>query len=402
MLVKAEPRTILYFVWNHFEMLQELFNEQMEKGYLRNNAFRSIVKKYGHDVEDRLLEFKIVRNVNDDFEIRPVYFQLIEFITNEFKPVLPETIEKYGFSILSLFRKIKEGINGDREILIKRIEDILSEVRNFVDSIEKNTAKLLAETRALKSNIEKIDYREKVHRASGWIEHYIIPLNEILDVNQQASITNQLHEVAYYVNIKRLDFQDEITRLHFEKLYSFLVQSNDDLLKQSKVLTNELLPLIERIKTESLILSGWIEFLRKPYQSKVPRIFKTSLERAYARNFYLTAKEFVEQFLDDTPVYLSDEISFQEKWIFNRELYKTRMESKLPIEDFFGWCSETANRDFSDVDQEKFFSMVSLLFEEDLFLEADPDQQHTKVKMQDAILRVPKVKISKHGLPEIA
>jgi hypothetical protein len=397
--MKAEPRTILYFVWNHFDLLNELFHEQMEKGYIRDTALRKIAGKYEHDVADKLKEYKILRSINDDFEIRPVFFSLIEFVMNEFKPVLPETIEKYGFSILSLFRKIKEGINGDREILIKRIEDILSEVRLFVDSIEKNTSQLLSETRALKSNIEKIDYREKVHRASGWIEHYIIPLNEILDVNQTSSVTNQLHEVAYYVNIKRLDSKDEIVRQQFEKLYSFLVQTNDDLLRQAKLLTNELLPLIERIKTESIILTGWIEFLKKPYTARVPRVFKTSLERAYSRAFYLTAKEYVEQFLDDEPVYFDEEQTFQEKWIFNRDLYKVRLESQLPVEDFFGWCSKTVKKDFQNVDQEKFFSMVSLLFEEDLAMEFDDDDSpYATIKTTDVKMRVPKIKIFKHGI----
>jgi len=268
----------------------------------------------------------------------------------------------------------------------------------FVDSIEKNTTKLLSETRALKSNLEKIDYREKVHRASGWIEHYIIPLNEILDVNQTTSVTNQLHEVAYYVNIKRLDTTDELIRGQFEKLYSFLVQTNDDLIRQSKLLTNELLPLIERIKTESVILTGWIEFLKKPYTARVPKVFKTTMERAYNRSFYLNAKEYVEQFMDDEPVYFSDEPSFQEKWIFNRELYRVRMESQLPIDDFFGWCQNTVKKDFHLIDQEKFFSMVTLIFEDDLIMEADEKAEYTTIKASDVIMKVPKVKIDRHGI----
>ncbi len=396
--MKAEARTILYFLWNHFDLLNELFEEQMQKGYLRRESLANILKKYEHDVSDKLHEYKILRSINEDFEIRPVFFNLVEFVQNEFKPVLPETIEKYGFSITNLFKKIKEGINGDKEILIKRIEDVLSEVRHFVESIEKNTTKLLQETRALKSNIEKIDYREKVHRASGWIEHYIVPLNEILDVNQHGSLTNQLHEVAYFVNLKRLDFHDENVRAQFEKLYSFLIQTNDDLLRQSKILTNELLPLIERIKTESLILSGWIEFLRRPYHTEVPRLFKTSRENTYQRNFYLVAKEYLEQFLVDEPVMVEEVTAFQQRWIFNRDLYKAKLEAKLPIEDFFEWCGKTAKKDFHELNQEKFFSLVSLIFEDDMILEADKNAPHTQLQLEDAILHVPKVKIDKHGI----
>jgi hypothetical protein len=66
-------------------------------------------------------------------------------------------------------------------------------------------------------------------------------------------------EISEYANRRRLDFGDETNRSEFEKLYIQLIQTNTDLLRQSKILTNELLPLLERIRTESLILTGWIE-----------------------------------------------------------------------------------------------------------------------------------------------
>ena len=97
--------------------------------------------------------------------------------------------------------------------------------------------KLLTETRELKSNVAKIDYREKVHKASFWIEYYIIPLNQILDVHQYDSVASKLYEVSEYVNQKRLLYQEEDIRSQFEKLYSQLIQVNDNLLRQSKILS---------------------------------------------------------------------------------------------------------------------------------------------------------------------
>ncbi|MFY8190006.1 MAG: hypothetical protein ACOVK9_03500, partial [Bacteroidia bacterium] len=166
-----------------------------------------------------------------------------------------------------LFRKIREGISKDKLILGQRINDLYNEIKEFGEAVEKNTIRLLNETRELKSNVEKLDYQEKVRKASFWIDYYITPLNNILDINHPDSITNRLFDISNYVNVRRLNFEDELIRLQFEKTYNFLVQTNDDLLKQSKLLSNELLPLIERIRTESIILTGWIEFLKAPQKA---------------------------------------------------------------------------------------------------------------------------------------
>src|SRR6202007_166344 len=131
------------------------------------------------------------------------------------------------------------------------------------------------ETRELKANVNRVDYKEKIQRASFWIHYYIIPLNTILDVNEKNSVTNRLLEISEYANQLRLNATDEDIRQSFERLYFMLRQTNDDLLRQSKILTYELLPLIERIRTESIILTGWITFLKNPYKQKVPKIFES-------------------------------------------------------------------------------------------------------------------------------
>ena len=182
------------------------------------------------------------------------------------KPMLPETIEKYHTSIAELFRKIRENINGDKVTLSQRLNDLAIEVRSFYEMVERNTISLLQETRELKANVKKIDYREKIVRASRWIDEYIIPLNKILDINHSTSVANKLYEISEYSNKYRLNFDDENSRVQFEKLYFQLIQVNDNLLRQSKILTNELLPLIERIRTESIILTGWITYLKNPYK----------------------------------------------------------------------------------------------------------------------------------------
>jgi len=397
----AEPKSVLAFLHTYNEILLDLFRVQKESGYINSDVLNLVVKKHGHDIIPQLVEYRILRQLNSDFEIHSVYYQLMEYLLNEFKPLLPETIQKYHYSIASLFRKIRESSKFEEKILSNRITDLSLQIKEFMELVEKNTFKLLSETRELKSNVAKIDYREKVHKASFWIEYYIIPLNQILDVNQYDSVASKLYEVSEYVNQKRLLYQEDEIRSQFEKLYSQLIQVNDNLLRQSKILTNELLPLIERIKTESTILTGWIEFLKNPYKEETPDLLKSERGLAYSNNIYLNTKEFFEQYLNSTPTFIDEAEIATEKWIFDKELYKEKLTKDLPVEDFFSWCAKELKQEYKQLEESKFFSLTGLLFEEDLFLELPQNGENSKIKTNDFTLQVPKIKINTHGLSEI-
>ncbi len=397
--MKAEPKTILNFLSTYYEPIKDLFEAQSKDGYVRKEVVNKILKENESDIFNQLVEYKFLKKLGDDFEIRGVYFKFFEFILNEFKPLLPETIEKYERSISSLFKKIKEGISKDRNILVQRITELYNEVREFSDAVEKNTMRLVAETRELKANVDKIDYKEKVRKASFWIDYYITPLNSILDVTHSQSITNHLFEISQYVNVRRLNFDDEGTRLQFEKLYNFLIQTNDDLMRQSKILTNELLPLIERIRTESLILTGWIEFLKQPYKAPLPKVFKVYRDLPYSNDMYWNAKEYVEQFEGNDEIILEDvALEDFEKWIFNKELYRSKLIQSLPVSSFFEWAGKTLKGEYKAIETDKFFSLTTLLFEEGIILELDPKSDRQLIKTSQMNLRVPKIKITKHGI----
>lgn len=398
-MLKAEPKTILNFLANYFDSLKDLFDIQSDEGIIRKEQLMQVLSERNDPIETQLIEYKIIRKIGDDFEFRDTYFKLFEFILNEFRPLLPETIQKYEQSIGKLFHKIREGIKGDNLILKNRIDDLNNEIKEFSEAVEKNTIRLLAETRELKSNVEKLDYKEKVRKASFWIDYYIIPLNNILDINHAESITNKLFDISQYVNVRRLNFNDENIRLQFEKLYNFLVMTNDNLLRQSKLLTNELLPLIERIKTESIILTGWIEFLKQPYKSPVPKIFKPERHYPYSNDMYLNAKEYLEQFVTDENILMEDPVANSDKWVFNKELYKDRMLQQLPIDSFFDWCGLTLRSEYKDIETDKFFALTGLLFEDDIMLELDEKEPDRKlIKTSQMTLRVPKIKILKYGI----
>jgi len=393
-MIKAEPITILRFLSNYYDILRDLYQAQHDEGIIRREVLQSVCDKYEHEVQNQLREYKVLRSTNEDFEMRDVYYKLFEFVFHEFKPMLPEKIEKFNLSINELFRKIREGINGEPKILGERVRNLSDEIRSFLENIENNTTRLLQETRDLKANVEKIDYKEKVYKASHWIEHYILPLNRILDINYSESIANRLVSISDFSNQYRLNFQDENIRVQFEKLYNQLIQTNDDLLRQSKILTNELLPLIERIRTESLILTGWIEFLRNPYKVETPHLLKSNRGTPYSHTIFLNTKEFFEQFSDEEEVIFEEEIPSMEKWIFNKNLYKSKLKEEGPVEDFFGWSADLIRQEYKVIDPDKFFSMATLLFEEDVTIEYPNKSEHSQVRSGEYVYKVPKIKVS--------
>jgi len=396
--MKAEPRTILRFLLEYFDIINELYETQSKGGVITYESLNQITSKHNSDIKSQLIDYKILSSVNDNYEIRTVYYNLIEFILSEFKPMLPETIEKYHVSIAELFRKIKENINGDKVILNQRLAELANEIRTFYEMVEKNTISLLNETRELKANVKKIDYREKIVRASRWIDEYIIPLNKILDINHTSSIANKLYDISEFSNRYRLNCDDESSRVLFEKLYFQLIQVNDNLLRQSKILTTELLPLIERIRTESIILTGWITFLKNPYKQKVPHLFESKRTNIYSNNTFFNASELFEQFKNDIDVYFEDEINTEEKWIFDKEFFTQKLKSNLPVSDFFKWCNKTLKEEYKKVEIEKFFALTTLAFDEDIERDFGVKPEFDKIKINDLTLTVPKITINKHGI----
>ena len=396
--MKAEPKTILYFLSNYFDTIKELFEIQSKDGFIKRERLQQLLREHDNAIEPQLHEYKILKKVGEDFEIRGVYFNFFEFVFNEFRPLLPETIEKYAHSISELFKKIREGISKDRNILMQRLNDLYSEIKDFSESVEKNTLRLLVETRELKSNVDKIDYQEKVRKASFWIDYYILPLNQILDVNHTQSITTRLFDISNYVNVRRLNFDDEMVRQQFEKVYNFLVQTNDDLLRQSRILTNELLPLIERIRTENMILTGWIEFLKKPHKAKVPKVFRLMRNYPYSNDMYYNAKEYMEQFAGEEVVIIDEQAIQANMWLFNKERYREQMMSKLPMENFFDWCNTTLKSEYKTVETDKFFSLTTLLFEDGIMLEFDSEAEKKVVRTTQMTLRVPPIKVLRYGI----
>jgi hypothetical protein len=150
---------------------------------------------------------------------------------------------------------------------------------------------------------------------------------------------------------------------------------------------------LERIRTESLILTGFIEFLRNPYKVETPPLLKGSRTMVYAKDMYFKVREFFEQFQVEGPVIVEEGVSDFDKWIFDRSLFKEKLAENMPVTDFFTWCFKALKKDFSEIETEKYFAVTGLLFDEDLQIDYSKKGERIEIKTTTSVLSVPKLKV---------
>ena len=114
-MFKSEPKTILQFLATHFELLRELFDIQSKNEFITKSQVTNTLKDFGNDIEEQLFEHKLLIEQNDDYVINEPYYVLFEFVLQQFKPLLPEEIEKFGQSIRELFKM------PDKDLMDRRV-----------------------------------------------------------------------------------------------------------------------------------------------------------------------------------------------------------------------------------------------------------------------------------------
>jgi len=234
-----------------------------------------------------------------------------------------------------------------------------------------------------------------VEKATEWIEYFIKPMNNILDNNHPDSITSIIAEISKYANQQRLFYSDVNLRIQFDKLYNHLEAANKELLTQSSYLVRTLLPLIHRIKTESQILSGFIEFMKNSLQYQPPVLFKVTDFNLYTRNANLNAKEIFENLASPQPVYLNETHDFTLPWRFEREEYKQLLLKSLPVDNFCEWIVDTLNKKEEEISWEKFMSISTLLFEDDVLIDVQNGRSNDfNITVENFNLKVPIIKVN--------
>lgn len=358
-----DARTILNFITQYFDFILELYRLNKD-GLIFTDNLAKLCNRNNIEIK-KLLDYKIIDDIgNESYELNVNFNDFLSFLIDDFKLDLPESIKKYKNSINEIFAKLK--LETDKNKIIALIDGLIKEIRKFLSDIQLNTVELIRQVNELKSNINKIEYIDKMRKAAFLIDYFISPLNQILSEHHE-SVFNQILEISTFANERKLNYPDKNIRDNFEKLYIQTSYTSDELTKHSKILTKNLLPLLERMKTESAILSGFIEYLKTPYLYETPKLMKSTKNNTYTTesNIRADCNEIFEQFANPELVIVEDNIENQSIWLFDSQKYKDLIKESLPIEDYFEWCKKILLQEFFSLEIDKFFALASLPFQKE-------------------------------------
>ncbi len=416
-------KSILGFLHRHYDFVHRLFSvAKLTNFFINEETLKGICKNCEISFEE-LKSYRIVRpQGNQEYSLPAVYVQFLSHLFADFSIPLHTSVDKYRKSIADYSTELWREKEYNK--LNDLINSLISEIEEFGEIVENRTQQLLKETRALKSNLSQIDYLEKTKKASYWIDNYIIPLNNILERDKPDSIYQELTRIGDFASRQQYAHPSFEIRSQFATLYLYSKNIIDEMLKNSAIISRELLPLAERIKSESQILTGAVAHLEDMKQvalglkkmEELPQIpfFETTRlnHTLYSDSFGLDAKFLWGRIQENEKFILQPtENQIFATWFFDLETknyYKKKLIQDLPIDNFFGWCYTALKAEFQDIqlqaiNREHFFAISSLLFLNEEFekefqikLETVFEPEKIEIQLKDLILEMPKIRLKKN------
>ncbi len=396
-------KDILRFLMTHYDFVQSAFEAGKPHFMIDSDKFLRLIHEYNLKNESKIslyrlsTEFKFCRQLpTGEYKLNRSYIPFLEYIFNDYILNLPETLKNRYQAVFNHFNALKNEFNPLRIILLT--QEIINVVEDFLSDIEGQTQRLLRDTEALKVNVGNHSaFSTRIQRANFWIDEYIIPLNSILDKDRHNSIVHVIIELQHYSNEKRLLAETYEMKLEYEKLYACAVNAKSELDKTLSKLTRELLPLLERIKSDSIILNGFYHFVEnvddpEAYNTVLPALVRRTKSSVTSKSYSAEAEFYLDQF-----AYQAPEIAFLEQneeleWLPDASVFKQHLFEEKEVKDFYKWCLNSLEQHTENVTLSKFFTLSNLLLEEDLMVEYK-DEKRYEIKLADATLLMPKIKV---------
>jgi hypothetical protein len=369
--MKGDAQSVLRFLETHFDAITQFYRVQKRENRIVKETFFEICDH--SKINSRVLQdYRIVKpNGNGDYELSLDYEKFIGFLLNDFKQTLTDSLVNLSKGLTTLFEKL-QNTSEDNYTKISIIQSIIDLLKILCDDIEKRTYQLWQEYLELKSNKDgQYNYVSKLTKVNFWIKNHIEPLNAILNHHHSESIIYTIRLIKNYANTQKENHPVSEIRYEFDKLNDQLFFSDHHLQSQSKRLTDTLLPLLDRIKTEHKILSGFIEILKAVKNKQgieFPPLFRKNRFALY--NLDIDIAKIFEKYKKLPPVYAEDSnLSVTDFWHFDKQHYKSLLIRQLPLNNFMLWCHNTLHEAFGEANKDRFFALTTLLFEPDLMVE---------------------------------
>lgn len=396
-------KDILNFLLKQYDFVQLAFNSSKPDFIIDSDKFINLINAYNSSSESKISISKITTDLKfcrqlstGEYKLNGNYTTFLEFIFDDFILDLPETLRNRYQTIFNHFTNLQTEINETRIILL--VLEIIKEIENFLNDIGRQTIRLLRDTESLKVNSENhSDFTLRIQKANYWIDEYIIPLNAILNIDHPNSVVHVIFQIQRYTSEKRILAETYKLKREFEKLYASTVNAKTELDQTLSKLTRELLPLLERIKSDSIILSGFYHFIEnidqpENYIIPLPDLLRRTKGNVISKTFYHEAEFYVDQFNYQTPDIFYEEENQEIEWLPDASYFKEQLLKEIEINNFYQWCFDSLKEHTDIITLSKFFVVSNLILEEDLVAEYE-DEVRFEIKLSDAVLLIPKVKI---------
>jgi hypothetical protein len=383
-----------------------VFNESKPDFVIESDRFRTLINEYNTTKDNnsisisKLTELKFCRELpaTSEYKISGNYTNFLEFIFDDFVLDLPETLKNRYNTIFNLYSNLQSTTDENKIIMF--IRQIIVEIESFLNDIQHQTFRLLRDTESLKVNADNLtDLTQRIQKANFWIDEYINPLNAVLNKEHPDAIIATITNIQTYASEKRFLVTGYKLNQEFSKLYSCTVNTKTELDQTLGKLTRELLPLLERIKSDSIILSGFYHFVEnidnsENYIIPLPNLLSKENNSVISKikGVADTADYFIEQFNYKVPEITYKEESEKIEWLPDTRVFKKQLLKENGSDNFYQWCYDVLEQHTNNITLAKFFTVSNLILEEDLSVEY-ADNHKFEIQLSDAKLKIPKVKI---------
>jgi hypothetical protein len=395
-------KDILRFLSNHYEFVHSAFDIGKPDFIIEQERFDTLVNEYNVNGKTKishsdLFDLKFCRKLpTGEYKISGVYTAFLEFIFDDFVLDLPETIKNRYLTITGNFTNLKT--TTDEQKIILYITEIIKETEDFLNDIQRQTNRLLRDTESLKNNADTYtDLTIRLQKANYWIDEYILPLNAVVNREHPDSLYSEISNIQNYASEKRFVADTYKLQRWFEKLYGSAVNTKSELDQTIGKLTRELMPLLERIKINSLILSGFYHFIEnidtpEDYIIPLPNFLKRERSRILSKNFDADANFFIDQFNYKPPQISYIEETEEQEWLPDTNYFKNLLLKSNGNENFYQWCYDILQDYTKEITLSKFFNVSNMVLEENLVIEYN-NESRFEIQLADAILKMPKIKV---------
>jgi hypothetical protein len=401
--VRTNAKKVLRFLTDKFEFVKLLFDLCKEDNTIKTEELIKICSENEISLAVLVADLRILRELpNGNYKLHKNYSDFLQFLFDEYSITLPEVLAAMSNAIEEVFTKLQRAT--DKPQTLTCITGLNNIIDDFLERIDRYTQNLLRDTESLKSSVESAtDLTLRIKKATFWIDEFIKPLNTILDKSQTKSIINTISLISAYANQRKFEEEDANIRRQFSKLYFNTLNADLDINQQIKKLTRELLPLLDRIKTNSQIQIGFYYFLDKydnpeGYIVPLPNLVFASRQHPYSTIFEKEVTMFLEHFRESTKIFIEDEVPEIEQGLPNTEFFKEKLRSNLPVENFYEWCYLVLQEEEIKLDMIKYSAIANLIFEKE-FDAVFENANRFKLELEDVILTVPKVNLDA-SIPE--